>query len=192
MKKSFSIFGMLILISSVVFAGGIDNPLVPSNMAIIKTNTGARIFYSTETASQVHVKIYNADNKAVFSDFIKSKESFSRLYNLMDLPKGEYRVVMEDENGIREELFSNRKKVEVLSSIIYAKNVQKCLVTLYTLDGTDVSVTLFDKNRQVLSSNALTVDGQASRLFNLEQIDGQITVEVSNANGIVRSSVIGN
>jgi len=193
MKKSLSIFGLLILISSVVLAGGIENPLVPSNMAIVKTNTGARVFYSTEKTSQVHIRIYSVgDDKEVFSDVIKSKESFSRLYNLMNLPLGEYRVVMEDENGIREELFSNRKNVEVLSSIIYAKKQQKCLVTLFSQNDADVTVTLLDKNKNVLTSDVLSVNGQAAKLFSLEQINGPVTVEVSNADGLVRSSIIAN
>ncbi|HEU5291658.1 MAG TPA: hypothetical protein VFU05_13505 [Cyclobacteriaceae bacterium] len=192
MKKSFSILGMLMLISSVVLAGGIDNPLVPSNMAIVKTNTGARVFYSTEKSSKVRIRIYDTDDKEVFSDVIKSKENFSRLYNLKNLPEGEYRVVMEDENGIREELFSTRKKVEVLSSIIYSKTQQKCLVTFFSQDEADVSVTLLDKNKKVLASDELSVNGQAAKLFNLEQLKGPVTVEVSNANGIVRTSVIGN
>jgi hypothetical protein len=193
MKKSFSILGLLILISSVVLAGGIDNPLVPSNMAIVKTNTGARVFYSTEKISQVRIRIYHIENdQEVFSDFIKSKASFSRLYNLTNLPEGQYRVVMEDENGIREEIFSNRKKVEVLSSIIYSKKHQKCLVTLYSEHDADVNVTVFDQNKKVLNSGALSVNGQAEKLFNLEKIDGPLTVEVSDANGVVRTSVIAN
>lgn len=181
------------LISGVVLAGGIDNPLVPSNMAIIKTNTGARIFYSTEKISHVQIRIYNAqDDTEVFSDDIKSKESFSRLYNLMNLPVGEYRVVMEDENGIREELFSNRRKVEVLSTIIYAKDLQKCLVTFYSQQGADVNITLRDSNKNVLTSGALSVNGQAARLFSLEKITGPVTVEVSDGSGVLRSSVISN
>jgi hypothetical protein len=190
MKKTFLIFGALLLLSSVVLAGGIDNPVVPSNMAIVKTSTGARIFYTTEKNSEVHVRIYNADEREVLSDVIKSKASFSRLYNLINLPEGEYRVVMEDESGIREERFSTRKEVEVLSSIIYAKELQKCLVTLFTQNDTDVSVTLLDSNNNVLASDGLTVNGQASRLFNLDQLVGPITVQVSDGNGVVRSSVI--
>lgn len=180
------------LISSVVLAGGIDNPLVPSNMAIVKTNTGARVFYSTEKVSHVQIRIYDANEKEVFSDVIKSKASFSRLYNLQSLPEGQYRVVMEDENGIREELFSNRKKVEVLSSIIYSKKHQKCLVTLYSEQEADINVAVLDKNRNVLTSGALFVNGQAARIFNLEKIQGPLTVEVSDGNGVLRSSVIGN
>lgn len=193
MKKSLSILGMLILISSVVLAGGIDNPLVPSNMAIVKTNTGARVFYSTEKVSQVRIRIYNVeDEQEVFSDVIKSRATFSRLYNLQSLPEGEYRIVMEDENGIREELFSNRKKVEVLSSIIYSKKHQKCLVTLYSEQEADISVRVLDKDKNVLNSGALFVNGQAAKLFNLEQINGQLTVEVFDGSGVLRSSVIGN
>jgi hypothetical protein len=193
MKKSLSILGMLMLISSAVLAGGIDNPLVPSNMAIVKTNTGARVFYSTEKISQVRIRIYNADNdQEVFSDVIKSKATFSRLYNLQSLPAGEYRIVMEDENGIREELFSNRKKVEVLSSIIYSKKQKKCLVTLFSEQDADINVRVLDKNKNVLNSGALFVNGQAAKLFNLEQLDGPLTVEVSDGSGVLRSSVIGN
>ena len=192
MKKSLSILGMLIMISSAVLAGGTDNPLLPSNMAIVKTNTGARVFYSTEKVSHVQIRIYDANEKEVFSDVIKSKASFSRLYNLQSLPEGQYRVVMEDENGIREELFSNRKKVEVLSSIIYSKKHQKCLVTLYSEQEADINVAVLDKNRNVLTSGALFVNGQAARIFNLEKIQGPLTVEVSDGNGVLRSSVIGN
>ena len=180
------------LISGVVLAGRIDNPLVPSNMAIVKTSTGARVFYSTEKISQVHIRIYNADDKEVCSDFIKSKESFSRLYNLTNLPEGEYRVVMEDENGIREELFSTRKEVKVLSTIIYARKLQKCLVTFYSRDNADVNVTLLDSERNVLSSDVLSINGQAARLFSLDQVHGPVTVKVSDGNGVIRSSVISN
>lgn len=197
MKKSFSILGLLMLISSVVFADGIDNPLVPSNMAIVKTSTGARIIYSTEKLSLVHIRIYNTSGKEVFSDIIKGKASFSRLYNLTNLPEGEYRLVMEDENGVREEMFSTNEesakgKVEVLSSTIYTKKLRKCLVTLYSLDDADVSVVLRDSNKNVLASDAVSVNGQAARLFSLDRISGPITVEVSDENGVVRSSVIGN
>ena len=182
------------MISSVVLAGGIDNPLVPSNMAIVKTNTGARVIYSTEKLSLVHIRIYNTDGKEVFSDVIKGKSSFSRLYNLTSLPQGEYRLVMEDENGVREEMFSTneKKKVEVLSGTIYSKELQKCLVTFYSLADADVNVTLRDSNNNVLASDAVYVNGQAARLFKLDRVTGPITVEVSDENGVVRSSVIGN
>jgi len=182
------------MISSVVLAGGIDNPLVPSNMAIVKTNTGARVIYSTEKLSLVHVRIFNTSGKEVFSDVIKGKASFSRLYNLTNLPQGEYRLVMEDENGVREELFSTREKnkVEVLSTTIYSKKLQRCLVTFYSQGDADVNVTLLDSDKNILASDVVSVNGQAARAFKLDRVGGPITVEVSDESGVLRSSVIGN
>lgn len=190
MKKSFSILGVLIFISSVVLAGGIENPLMASNMAITKTTSGARVIYQTEGLSSVEIKIYDQNNNEIFSDIVKSKESFSRVYNLSNLPVGQYRVSMEDEHGRREETFSTDKKIEVLSSVIYAKKLQKCLVTLYSQDEADVKITLMDSNKNTLAADNFSVDGQSVRLFNLAKVSGPVFVEVSDKNGLIRSSVI--
>ena len=176
--------------SSVVLAGGIENPLMASNMAITKTTSGARIIYQAEGLSSVEIKIYDHKNNEIFSDIVKSKESFSRVYNLSNLPVGEYRVSMEDEHGKREETFSTDKKIEVLSSVVYARKLKKCLVTLFSKGESDVKITLMDSDKNVLAADNFSVDGQSVRLFNLEKLSGPVFVEVSDRNGLIRSSVI--
>lgn len=190
MKKLFSVFVVLMIMGSAVLAGGIENPLVPSNMAITKTTSGARVIYQTEKPSSVQIKIYDDRDHEVFSDVVKSNESFSRVYNLTNMPEGIYRVSMEDENGKREETFSTHKKVELLSSVIHAKKLNKCLVTLYSKGLTDARITLKDGNRNVLAADNFSVNGQSVRLFNLEKVNGPVYVEVSDKNGVIRSSVI--
>ncbi|MFZ2906548.1 MAG: hypothetical protein WAZ98_10130 [Cyclobacteriaceae bacterium] len=190
MKKSFSVFVVLMVMGSVVLAGGIENPLMPSNMAITKTISGARVIYQTEKPSSVLIKIYDGQDQEVFSDVVKSNESFSRVYNLTNMPEGIYRVSMEDENGKREETFNTHKKIELLSSVIHSKKLNKCLVTLYSQGTTEAKITLKDDNRNVLAADNFTVNGQSVRLFNLEKVNGPVYVEVSDKNGVIRSSVI--
>jgi hypothetical protein len=190
MKKLFSVFVVLMVMSSVVLAGGIENPLVPSNMAITKTTSGARVIYQTAKPSSVQIKIFDHTNREVFSDVVKSNESFSRNYNLSNLPPGEYRLSMEDEDGMREETFSTLKNVELLSSIIHAKKLKKCLVTLYSRGETAVKITLKDSNEKLVAADNFSVDGQSVRLFNLEKVKGPVFVEVSGQHGLVRSLLI--
>ena len=74
--------------------------------------------------------------------------------------------------------------------MIYAKKLQKCLVTLYSLNVADVKITLTDRNKNILAADNFSVDGQSVRLFNLEKVNGPVFVEVSDRNGLIRSSVI--
>jgi hypothetical protein len=97
---------------------------------------------------------------------------------------------MEDENGKREEMLNTDKEVKVLSSVIHAKKLQKCLVTLYSQDEAAVKITLTDSNKNILAADNFSIDGQAVRLFNLKEVSGPILVEVSDRSGVVRSSVI--
>lgn len=190
MKKTQTLFVVLLLMGSVVLAGGTENPLLPTNMAIMKTTTGVRVYYKAEKVGKVKISIYDDESKEIFSEEVKSRTDFMRPYNLSNLDKGTYRVVIEDENGKREEVIDTHKEVKVLSSVIHAKKLQKCLVTLFSQDEADVKITLTDSNKNVLASDNFSIDGQAVRLFSLEKVSGPILVEVSDQNGVIRSSVI--
>ena len=112
MKKTFSILVMLMMISSVVLAGGTLGPsetTKSSKMAIVKSGDGVKVFYKPSEIGKVKVTIYNNKNNVVFSEEVKSRLGFVRPYNLNNLPEGEYRVVMQDENETREEIVSTVK-----------------------------------------------------------------------------------
>lgn len=184
--------GVLMMISSVMLAGGIENPSTTSNTAIVKTTDGVKVFYKSEKIAKVKVTIYNQAGEKVFFEEVKSRLGFIRPYNLSRLPKGNYNVVLEDENGTSEKIISNVKEsAQVLATIINARKAHnKCMVALYSKGETDVKVRLLDENENELAVEYCTVNGQSSKLFNLEDYKGTVFVEVSDTNGILKSTTL--
>lgn len=193
MKKVLSIFVALMTFSGVVLAGRIDtNPLTTSSTAIVKTNTGAKVYYKSEKTGKVKVTIYDERNKEIFEEEVKYRTGFVRPYNMENLPEGNYKVVLEDEQGIIEKTISNVSvSASVLAAVINArKDLDKCMVTLYSEGKSDVTVRLLDKNRRELTSKNSTVNGQSSLLFNLANLTGVISVEVSDKAGVIKLSTL--
>lgn len=194
MKKIVSTFVVLMMISSVVLAGGIENPSTKTseNTAIVETLTGVKVFYKSDKITKVRVTIYDEESKEVFSEEVKSRKGFIRPYNLDNLVEGDYRVVLEDENGTSEKIISNaREQVVVLASVVNArKNHGKCLVTMFTKGEADVSVKVLDANRNEIASESYRISGQSSKLFNLKDVKGAVFVEVSDSKGLIKSATI--
>lgn len=193
MKKTLSILGMLILISSVVLAGGTPNPSTSSTsskMAIVKCGDVVKVFYKNDESTKVKVTIYNQENKAVFSEEVKSHAGFVRPYNIGSMPEGDYRVVMQDENEKREENVSTLKEhVKSLVGIIKASEDQFA-VTFFTKEERDLRVRLLDSNKNVLFSDEYSVNGRASKLFNLKSVKGAVVVEVADEDGVIKSTTL--
>jgi len=191
MKKNFSILVMLIMISSVVLAGGAPGPSASSKMAIVKCgNEVVKVFYKRSEAAKVKVTIYDKNEEVLFSEEVKSKLGFIRPYNFNDLPEGEYRVVMQDENETREEYISTVKEhVKSLAGIIRASKEQ-VMVTLFSRSDDDLTVTFMDQEKHVLFSKVYSVNGRDAKLFNLRSVKGAASVEVSDRNGIINSSTL--
>ncbi len=190
MKKIFSILGALLIISSLVLAGGKENPS-PSSLIVMYGDV-VKVFYNSDKASKVKVTIYGKNGKEVFSETFNSRSGFVRPYNLSSLPKGEFKVVLEDGRGTTEKMVSNlREDAKVSGSIINVKQDQgKCMVILYSKNETDVTVRFLDENQNVLSTESYTVNGQASKLFNFRRLKGLASVEVSDKNGVIKSTAL--
>jgi hypothetical protein len=190
MKKLPFVFSLLMLISGVVFAG-IENPAPVSGIAILKSGDIVKVLYKGQKPSKVSVVILDEKNHVVFSESVNKRADFVRPYNLSNLPEGDYKIVVEDENGKREDNIRHGKEnSKVLSSIIHAREKQKCAVTLFSKVEAQVKITITDSQKNLLASDSFSVNGQSSRLFNLENVKGPLFVEVTDENGTVRSSTI--
>lgn len=190
MKKFFTMFGVLMIISRISFAGEVTTPKA-FNASVSMKGEIVKIFYRSENSDKVKVTIYNAANEAVFSEEIKRKSSFIRPYNLENLPFGAYTVVLEDRNGRTEETVMYAKEVvSVQASILHKKESRKATVTLFSTGETEVTYSVLDINDNVLYSKSEKVNGQAAKSFNLEKIKGAVTVQVSDNKGLLKYKTI--
>jgi hypothetical protein len=186
MKKLVVMFGVLMIISRVAFAGEVTAPKA-TNTSVSMKGEIVKIFYRSENSDKVKVTIVDAFSKVVFTEEIKRKSSFIRPYNLENLPYGEYTIVLEDKNGRTEEKVMYAKEVvNVQASIIHKKESRKAMVTLFSTGETEVTYSVLDINNNVLYSKSEKVNGQAAMSFNLEKVKGAVTVQVSNSEGLLK------
>jgi hypothetical protein len=177
MRKIALVFGWLVM-SSVVFAGVEENPKLTNGMTVLKMGNVVKVMYSGLEERTVNVTIYNSRNKAVFHEEVKGLSAFVRPYNLIALPKGEYRIVINDGTDTFEETVSFSKvKPEVLSSVIKSAK-DKFLVTLYSAQEANVQILLRDDSSNILYSDWVKVKGGSSRLFNLKNISSAVSVDL--------------
>lgn len=190
--KKVIMFGALMIISGVVFAG--EAPLLFSaDLSVSLTDKVAKVHYRADKAGKVKVAIYcMATGKEVFSEEIRKHSNFVRPYNLDGLPYGEYSIVVEDENGRAVEKINYTKKtVEVLSSIIQYKNDKKFAVAMFSKAETDVTIRLLNAVGEELFSKKTTINGQSNQVFDLKKITGAVQVQVVNSdNEVVQSKAL--
>lgn len=186
MKKLIATFGVLMIISRVVFAGEVNAPKATRTSVSMKGEI-VKIFYRSENSDKVKVTIYDAASNVVFTEEIKRKSSFVRPYNLENLPYGEYTIVVEDKNGRTEEKVMYAKETaDVQATIIHKKQSRKALVTLFSTGETEVTYSVLDINNNVLYSKSEKVNGQAAKSFNLEKVKGAVTIQVADSNGLLK------
>ena len=186
MKKLVVMFGVLMIISRIAFAGEVTTPKAATTSVSLKGEI-VKIFYQSEDSDNVKVTIYDAADNVVFKEEIKKKSSFIRPYNLENLPYGEYTIVLEDRNGKTEERVNYaREEVAIQASIIHKKESRKAIVILASTGKTEVTYSVLDINDNVLYSQSETVNGQAAKAFNLNKVKGAVTIQVSDSQGLLK------
>jgi hypothetical protein len=189
MKKTLSIFGLLILFSSVVFGGVTADP---SSTEVKVTQDGftIKVFCKSESKS-VKVSILTESGKVLFTETVRIKNGFVRPYNLKDLKVGKYLVSVEDEFGKTEKSIRLADaKSELLSAIVKFKDTKKCLATLAGKNNPRALITVRDTRDKVVYEESIYVGNQSVKLIDLSKFQGRVVVKVTGENGELNSRSI--
>lgn len=186
MKKSSSIFFVLTLVSSVVFAGGIDDPKASSAMAIMKKdNNHIQLFYKSVKSATVEISIYDSDNALRFSETIRKVDGFIRPYDLSKMEEGDYTIVVKDgDRSLIEKVSTHRSKVKMFSQVVKMKgDADRFLVTVADKTSSSVTVQVVDASSKVIFEHKENMNDQYSKIFSFpNRIDG-CTFLVTNDRG---------
>jgi hypothetical protein len=192
MKKTFSIFVMLTMVSSVALAGGIDNPKASSKMAIMqKDEDHIQLFYKSNKEATIEVSIYDADNKLTFTELIRKSDGFIRPYDLSAMKEGDYTVVVNDgsEKFVEKISVKNSKEV-VLSNVISMKKEGSFLLTVADKKAQHFTVTISDENDNVLYKQTESLDKQYSKIYNFPTKTNALKFLVTTDLGISRQITV--
>ncbi len=185
MKKTLSIFVMLTMVSSVVLAGGIDNPNASSKVAIMKKDADhIQLYYKSTKATSIEVLIYDAENKLKFSETIRKSEGFTRPYDLSNMKRGEYTIVVNDgDDRFVEKINTLPKKSSLLTNVIKTKTSGDYVLTIADDQAKSVSIKITDRFNNVLFQQNENIDKQLAKMFHVSTEASGVKFSITNDQG---------
>lgn len=189
MKKTLSILVALTVISSVVFARNVDNPIASPTMAVIKNGTTFKLYYKGAEQSDVKISIVDDTHRVVFSEVLKKVDGFVRPYNLSSLPEGKYTIELSNKNGkVIENINHELKTPQRFAHVHKVAGAEgKFLVTLSNKGADNITVKIFDGSNNELYKDQSEVIDDFARVYNLQKISGKFRFEISDNSGWVKS-----
>ena|SRR6187402_3530208 len=185
MKKTLSIFVVLIAISSAVSARRMDKPEEATSMAVTKSGSLVKLFYKGAKDCNVRVIISNAKNQVVFEETIRHVDGFLRPYNFSNLPEGDYTVELTDHTGKKIEKISYRDlKIERLAGLIkVSREEDKYLLTVPNKGKNTFDVSIYDLSGSLLYSHTEKADGDFAQVYNLSKVSKKFVFVITDQSG---------
>lgn len=152
-----------------------------------------QLTYYGNTPEKIYVRIYDEEDKRIFSETIKSKAAITKPYNITRLPYGEYRfeVQVEDEVTIRKIMHEAPQypgNVKLMTKV-FAEDKFKMMVMGPGYKKFKLSI--YDDQNELLYQGNISQQENFGRVFNLNGTKANaVKLVLSNENGVVQSKTI--
>ena len=193
MKKQLLTISAAVLMSTAIFANGTDDPKKTSESAsgaaVIRNGDNTfRVIYKAEKENDVKVSILNDKNELVFSEKVNNTDGFTRPYNFGSLKEGDYTIAIEDQSKKQLEKVSYRSEraTKTLNVLKLSKD-GKYLITAAGSGSETITIDIYDGAHNLLHKSIQDTKGNYAQLFNLKDVKGHLTFEISNENGETKS-----
>jgi hypothetical protein len=189
--KTKAIYLAAFLLMTVVATFGSDEPK-KAGVAVIPVK-GAEVFkviYKSETPGRVKVFLYGANSEIVYAGSFNNTEGFILPLNFSKLSFGEYRLELIDGNGKSTEKIVYEPARSVVGNIRIARLASeqgKFLVTVCNAKNEKVTVRIFDGYNNLLHNEVKSVTGDFAQVYNVKNLTGACTFEVSDNVGTVKT-----
>ena len=188
--KTKSIYLAVVLLMSAVATFGSDEPK-RAGVAVLPVK-GAEVFkviYKNESASKVKVKLYNANAEMIFAEAFENSVGFILPLNFSKLAYGQYKLEVIDDSGKHVEniVYQRPKSVDNIRVSKLSNSEGKFLVAVMNAKNETVTVKIFDNFYNLLHSEVKSVSGDFAQVYNVKNITGACTFEVSDNAGRVKT-----
>ena len=187
--KSFYLAALIVMAGAVTAVGKDE----PSNAGLavvpVKGSEVFRVIYKGESASKVKLNLYNSSSQVIFSETVNSTGGFIRPLNFSGLQFGEYTIELIDASGKKSEKV-NYQPVKSSSQVHVSKLAAadgKFLLSVAQHDGEPITVKIFDGANHLIFSDTRTDASDFAKLYNVKNVDGSVTFEVSNSTGQIKT-----
>lgn len=199
MKTIGSIFAVLLMSASTLcFAspkGGPTNTIESEKVEIETKEQGLfNLVYKTSASGKYKVNIFDQSGKMIFSDSFTGERSFTKLFNLTNLPYGIYtmEIINSSLEKVRKEIIhKSPDKANIVISNIDEQG--KVNLTVTGVDDKPVRVVIWDQFNQPIYDEVMFVESDFSRLFNFKGIKAhEITFQVYHHGKAIEKQIVVN
>lgn len=96
----------------------VNEPKKIPGVTFITKDDIIEVLYSSSELGNTKIEIRNAAGQVVFSEIVRTRNGFSRPYNLSGLPPGVYKVIVSNERESGSEAVIVRKKHRLKTSTV--------------------------------------------------------------------------
>lgn len=183
MKTKFMLVAVM-AVASAVFAGN-PNPKVA---VINQKQTGTfKVIYEGVKAGKVKLNILDSKGAVVYAETMNNVSGFIRPVNFRGLAFGEYTIQIVDGTSTEATKVTYANE-SVAQNVHVAKTKEegKYLVAASNFANETINVSIYDGDDKLVHTENVTVNGTIGLVFNLKEIQGTPTFEVSDASGAVK------
>ena len=173
MKKTLLFAALFLLVSVATFAE--DNELgeTSSFKIVPKANLKYDLYYVSESDAPVTVRIYDEAGRLITNDKIKNHRSFKKTYNFKDLASGNYKVVVNNEEGkASQAVFHNPQKLKMQLIFTQVPNTKSFKLHVGEFNtAKPVKVNVYNADNELLFSEEINETASFSKVYNMNKID---------------------
>lgn len=180
-----STVAVLVLSSIMLLAGPVDPKVVVINQ---KGSGTFKVIYEGEQKGDVNVAIYSKDGKQVFAETIKQVDGFIRPLNFSGMTPGEYTIQITDKAGKAIQTVNYLTETAV-NKVHVAKisGDDKYLLSVPGETQGEINVKIYDGLNNLVHNQNIVVDKDYGLVYNLKQVVGVPTFEVTDKTGNVKT-----
>ena len=187
MKKMTSV--VLLALATISCAAVFGNPkFSESSVAVIKNGAVFRVIYQGPVKSIVSVKILDAEGQEIFKEKIFSQGKLIRPYNLSQLPKGDYKLCVDEEGGKHLETLCNTddKEIDLADDQEWYAHMTKIkdsenryLISIPYQASAEVSISIYDQDHQLVFNEQELINHDFAKIYKLKNLEGAM-IKVTN------------
>lgn len=197
MKTIGSIFAVLLIsVSTFCFASpkGGPNKTIGSEKIEIETKEQGlyNLVYKTSASGRYKVIIYDQSGRMLFSEMFISEKSFTKLFNLKNLPYGIYTMEITNSSleKIKKEIIH---KSPVTTNIVISNPDAQGKVNLVVtgVDNHPVRVVIWDQFNHAIYDEVMFEESDFSRLYNFKGLNSpKVTFQVYHHGKAIEKQIV--
>lgn len=164
------------------------DPVGPKVVVVNQKESGMfKVIYEGVKAGRVNLKISDEKGVVVYNESVAGVNGFIRPVNFKGMAAGEYTIEVSDASG--KQVSKVNYEIEQTAGSVHVAKIageNKYLLAVTQGANEEINVKIFDGSSHLVHSENLIVNGSFGQVYNLKEVAGVPTFEVTDKTGNTR------